>query len=127
MSGQFYDNPQRTILHLDAAAIATGGDLATIVGPAGKVGRVRRFDLVTTTAFTVADSELSLDTITPSLTTPPSLTAAFTGSAAGDVTRAASSALQGFSDLPADSPLQLASDGGSTAGAGSIELEIDWY
>ena len=120
MSGQFYDNPDRTILHLDAAAIATGGDLATIVGPAGKRGRVTRLDVVTTTAFTVADSVLSLDTVTPSLATPPSLTLPFTGSAINDDQRS-------FSELPADSPVQLASDGGSTAGAGSIELQIDWY
>jgi hypothetical protein len=127
MSGQFYDNPQRTILHLDAQDVATGGDIATIVGPLGKVGRIRRFDVVTTTAFTVADSVLTLDTITPSLATPLSLTVAFTGSGAGDLTRATKAVTDATTDLPADSPLQLNSDGGSTAGAGSIHLEIDWY
>lgn len=126
MSGQFYDNPQKSVIHLDAAAVATGGDLANIVGPAGKVGRVTRFEVLVTTAFTVADSILTLDTITPSLTNDPTLTIPFTGSAIGDVVRATKAELDAFDDMPADSGLQLASDGGSTAGAGSIELEIEW-
>lgn len=127
MPGQFYDNPQKTNHHIDLAAIATGGDLATIVGPRGKRGRVSRMDVSVSTAFTVADSVLSLDTTTPSLATPPSLTIPFTGSAIGDTVRVSEAALKTFSELPADSQLQLNSDGGSTAGAGSIELEIEWY
>lgn len=127
MAGQFYDNPERTVIHLEAAAVATGGDLATVVGPAGKRGRVTRLDVVTTTAFTVADSVLSLDTITPSLATPVTLTLAFSGSGAGDVTRVSQATLDAATEIPADSPLQLNSDGGSTAGAGSITLQIDWY
>lgn len=127
MSGQFYDNPQKSVVHLDAAAIAGGGDLLNIVGPAGKRGRVTRFEVLVTTAFTVADSVLTLDTFTPSLAADPTLTIPFTGSAIGDVVRATKAQLDAFSELPADSGLQLASDGGSTAGAGSIELEIEWY
>lgn len=127
MAGQFYDNPERTLVHLDAQDVATGGDLATIVGPSGKRGRVTRLDVVTTTGVTIADAILSLDSITPSLATPVALTLAFTGSAAGDVTRASQATLNAASELPADTPLQLASDGGATAGAGSITLQIDWY
>jgi hypothetical protein len=127
MAGQFYDNPERTLIHLDLAAVAGGGDLATLAGPAGKVGRVTRLGVAVTTAFTVADSVLSLDSVTPSLTTPPSLTIPFTGSAIGDNVEATRAALNTFSELPADTVLQLASDGGSTAGAGSVTLQIDWY
>lgn len=127
MAGQFYDNPERTLVHLDVDTLSTGGDKVTVVGPAGKVGRVTRLGVGVTTAFTVADTVLTLDTVTPSLASPPTLTIAFTGSAIGDNVECTRAQLNGFTELPADSVLQLASDGGSTAGAGSVTLQIDWY
>lgn len=127
MPGQFYDNPQKTVLHLDSATVSTAADLADLVGPAGKVGRVTRFDFLVTTAITVANETLTLDTITPSLASPPTLTLPFTGSAIGDVVRATQAQLDAFSDITADTGLELAAAGTSTAGAGSIELEIEWH
>lgn len=127
MAGNFYDNPERTLIHLDVNTFATAGDKATVVGPAGKVGRVTRLGVGLTTAATVADTVLTLDTVTPSLTNVPTLTIPFTGSAIGDNVECTRAQLNSFDELPADSVLQLNSDGGSTAGAGSITLQIDWY
>ena len=127
MAGQFYDNPERTLVHIDLDTLATAGDKATVVGPSGKVGRVTRLGVGVTTAFTVADTVLTLDTVTPSLAAPPTLTIPFTGSAIGDNVECTRAQLNGFTELPADSVLELASDGGSTAGAGSVTLQIDWY
>lgn len=127
MAGQFYDNPERTLIHLDAQTLSAAADVASVIGPAGKVGRVSRLGVGVTTAFTVADTVLSLDTVTPSLAAPPTLTIPFTGSAIGDNVEATRAALNSFTELPADTLLQLATDGGSTAGAGSVTLQIDWY
>lgn len=127
MPGQFYDNPQKTVLHLNNAVTTTAGDLAEgIVGPAGKVGRVTRFEAAVTTVYVGAADVLVLDTNTPSLAAPPTLTIT-AASADNAVVRATQAQLDAFTDLPADSPLDLATGGLSTSGVASITLEIEWH
>jgi hypothetical protein len=124
MSGQFYDNALRTSYHIPIAVTTTAGDLLEgIAGPEGKVGRVRALYAAVTTVYVGTDT-ISLDSVTPSLTTPPTL--AITG-ADNLVVHATAAALQGFSDLTADTSLALATDGLSTSGVSSITLVIDWY
>ena len=127
MTGQFYDNPETRVYHLDAVGLTTAGNLLNVVGPAGKVGRVRELVVILTVATTVADEGLVLDTLTPSLTTPVALTLPFTGSAIGDIIRVSAATLAAASELTADTVLQLANDGLSTACSGSLTLVIDWY
>jgi len=122
--GQFYDNPDRTHLHINIAVTTTAANLLEgIIGPRGKVGRVRRLEAAVTTVYVGTDT-IVLDTVTPSITLPPTL--AITG-ADNLVVRATEAALDGFGDLPADSPLELATDGLSTSGVASITIVIDWY
>jgi hypothetical protein len=124
MSGQFYDNPERTFHYIDDAVTTTAAALLDgIIGPAGKVGRVRRLEAVVTTVYVGTDT-IDLDEDTPALAVPPTL--AITG-ADGAVVRATQAALDGFSDLPADTPILLSTDGLSTSGLASISVAIDWY
>ena len=124
MAGQFYDNPVRTSIFLPLAVTTTAADLAEgIAGPEGKVGRVVALYAAITTVYVGTDT-ITLDSVTPSLTTPPSL--AITG-ADNLVVHATAAALQGFSDLTADTAMALATDGLSTSGVSSITLVIDWY
>jgi hypothetical protein len=124
MAGQFYDNPLRTVVYLDQAVTTTAANLAEgIAGPAGKVGRVVAMIASVTTVYVGTDT-ISLDSTTPSLAVPPTL--AITG-ADNLVVSATAAALKGFSDLTADTALELATDGLSTSGVASITLVIDWY
>lgn len=124
MSGQFYDNALRTVVFLENAVTTTAADLVEgIAGPEGKVGRVVAMFAAITTVYVGTDT-ISLDSVTPSLAVPPSL--AITG-ADNLVVHATAAALQGFSDLTADTAMALATDGLSTSGVASITLVIDWY
>ena len=88
------------------AVTTTAADLAEgIAGPEGKVGRVVAMYAAITTVYVGTDT-ISLDAVTTSLTTPPTL--AITG-ADDIVVHATAAALQGFSDLTADTPMVLAS------------------
>jgi hypothetical protein len=124
MAGQFYDNPERTFIHLNNAVTTTAANLAEgIVGPAGKVGRVTRFEAAVTTVYVGSDT-LVLDTVTPSLAAPPTLVVTGADNA---IVRASAAQLKAFSDITADTPLDLATDGLSTSGVASITLQIDWH
>jgi hypothetical protein len=120
-----YDKALRESYYLPAAAIAAGGVLGSFVGPKGKVGRVANVSYVLTTAATVADSVL---TVGPNgAATPVSLTVPFTGSAIGANDATTSADLYGQVELAADTVVEVASDGGSTAGVGNIVVTVDWY
>ena len=126
MAGQFYDNPERTVVFLNNAVTTTAANLAEgICGPAGKVGRVTQFMVAVTTVYVGSDT-LVLDTVTPSLTAPPTLV--ITAAAADNtIVRVSPAGLAAFSDITADTPLDLATDGLSTSGVASVTLIIDWY
>lgn len=124
MAGQFYDNPLRISYHLPLAVTTTAADLLEgIAGPEGKVGRVVALFAAITTVYVGTDT-IVLDSVTPSLTVPPTL--AITG-ADNLVLHATAAALKGFSDLTADTNLDLRTDGLSTSGVSSITLVIDWH
>lgn len=125
--GQFYDNPDRTHIFLLNATTTTAANLAEgIIGPAGKIGRVRRFEAAATTVYVGAADVLVLDTVTPSITLPPTLTitAALADNA---IIRCTEAQLAGFGDIPADTPLDLATGGASDSGVASVTIVIDWY
>ena len=120
-----YDNPLRESYYLPAADIAGGGVLGNFVGPKGKVGRVANVSYVLTVAATVADSDL---TVGPNgAATPVTVTVPFTASAIGSNDATAQADLKGQTDLAADTVVEVASDGGSTAGTGNIVVTVDWF
>jgi len=125
--GQFYDNPDQTVLHLNNAVTTTAADLAEgIIGPLDKIGRVSRFECAVTTVYVGAADVLVLDTVTPSITLPPTLT--ITAAAADNaIVRLSKAALDAFGDIPANTPCDLATSGASDSGVASVTLVIDWF
>lgn len=126
MTGQFYDNPERRFYSAENFDAATGSDLFNIVGPAGKVGRIRSFDGSVTVVLGAGDVVVTVDTVTPSVSPVPTLTLLAT-SAAGVIARATKASLDLTADLAADTVYQVAQDGGSASGDATVNIAIDWY
>lgn len=125
MSAQHYANALRETYRLEAAAIATAGVLGRVQGPAGKTGRVVNVSHIVTTDTTVAASVITVDT-NAGLAVPVSHTVPLApGVNTGGAVPAAS--LKGQTLLPADTVVEIQSDGGSTAGAADITVTIDWF
>ena len=81
---------------------------------ASATGRLNNVPILAQTTFGLKISVQASQTIT---------------AAAADnaIVRVSESALAAFSDLTADSPLELATSGASDSGVASITLVIDWY
>jgi hypothetical protein len=124
MSG-FYDgvNGHRTY-RIAAATLSSAAVVGRVQGPAGKVGRVTGWEYVVTTSTTTGAASMTVDTnaglTAPFTTSIPVATAP----AAGAATAAQLSA---GDELPADTIIEIASDGGPAAGAADLLLTIQWY
>lgn len=119
-----YDNPTTVTYHVEAATVSTAATLIRGVGPSGLKGRIVDIGFVTTTATTVAATELRVGTVADPdayaiLSVPVQVAAVVTNGATSYTTPA--------NLIPADTYFALATDGGSTAGAGTITLTIDWF
>lgn len=132
MGGQFYDNALQTQHDAAAASISGGGTLLTLGGPAARYGRVLDVTIDVTTALTVADSEIDIGESGGDVDAQlAAWILAFTGSGIGD--RLAPSrddttvSLDEGIDIDPDVDTILASDGGSTAGAGDIRVLVAWW
>jgi len=124
MSGQFYDNADSRTYRFPAETISGAGVLQRVIGPAGKVGRVRGFEYIVTTDVTVAASAITVDT-NAGLSSPFSTSIAV--ASANDGGAATAAELKAADDLPADTVIEIATDGGSTAGACDLIVRIDWF
>ena len=132
MGGQFYDNALQTQHDAAAADIAGGGTLLTFGGPAGRYGRILDVTIDITTALTVADSVIDIGESGGDVDAQlADWTLAFTGSAIGDrlaPTRDDTTvSLDEGVDINPDVDTILASDGGSTAGAGDVRVLVAWW
>jgi hypothetical protein len=119
-----YDNPITISYQAQAATISAAATLLRGVGPAGKKGRLVDIGFVTTTGTTDAATELRVGTVADPdaygiLSIPIQAAAA--------VTNGVTSYMTSANLIPANSYFALASDGGCTAGAGTIILTIDWF
>jgi hypothetical protein len=121
----FYDgvNGHRTY-RFPAATLSAAATVGRIQGPAGKVGRVTGVEYLLTTATTVAATALTLDTVA-GLTAPLSVSIPVLAINLGGAASAAE--LKAGAELPADTVVNVASDGGCTAGAGDLNITIQWY
>ena len=119
-----YDNPTSVTYTLENATISAAAVLLHLVGPAGKQGRIVDIGFVTTTATTGAATELRVGTVAD-----PDAYAVLSVpiQAINAVTTDATVYLTGHNLMPAGTYFQVASDGGSTAGAGTIIVTIDWF
>lgn len=119
-----YSDPIQETIRVDAAAIAAGGVLKTFFGPSGKAGRILSIGGRVTTALTVADSVVSVG---PNADSKFDVTLPFTGSAIGDQVEVARADFQAADNLPADTAIEISSDGGSTAGAADLVVVVGWF
>lgn len=133
MSGQFYDNADRRVYRFPAAAIASAAVFGRFIGPSGKKGRVRGIEYIVTTGVTVAAATVTVGN--NGATAPPTLTVPIASANAGGAQSAAQVKANGADEvvgtndviLDADTVVECASDGASTAGAADIIVTVDWF
>lgn len=119
-----YAKPLTLTYFLQAATLSSAAVLGTIIGPKGKVGRLKALGVVVTTATTDAATIVSVGTFAD-------------GDAYGTLSVPVASADAGYNDftdltsddnlIAADTGLEVSTNGGCTAGAGSIVVVIDWF
>ena len=119
-----YANPIRATYFVQAATLSSAAELLNIAGPSGKQGRLVDISVFVTTGVTFAAALLSLGSTTDgdaygTLSVPVT--------AADGVVNGATSLTDDDNLIPADAAVVLATDGGCTAGAGSIAVTIDWF
>ena len=125
MSGTGYDKAQnQRTYRFPAAAIAAAGVLGRVIGPAGRRGRVIGAEYVVTTGITGAASAITVDT-NAGLTGPFTFDAEVAGVNSGGVASAAE--LKAGAELPADTVIEVQTDGGASAGAADLVITIQWY
>ena len=134
MSDGFYDGGRnRRTYTFPAAVLSAAAVVGRFQGPAGLVGRVRGIEYLITTGVTVAPA---LVTVGNNAAVNPSsisveVAAADTGGAATAAEKKAFGAevVAGTNDveLAADTVVEVASDGGATAGAADLHITVDWF
>lgn len=117
-----YDNPIRITTEVLASAISTNGVKRKIAGPAGLTGRIESVVALVTTATTADATIISVGTsgdpdAYTTLSVPILSADGIANVTVGGVTDA----------IPADSIVEISSDGGSTAGAADIVVVTAWY
>ena len=118
-----YDNAMVSNYVLDTATLSTAAELATYAGPAGKTGRVVSITCVVTTDTTVAATVVSVNTL-DNATVCGSLSVPV---AVADTIASASTNGTDATLIPADTAFTIDTDGGCTAGAGTIEVLVAWF
>jgi hypothetical protein len=120
----YQDGFKTPVIALANAAVSSAADIAQIVGPTGKKGRIRSVSLVTTTATTAAASAINIGTVADpdayGIIAVP-ITAIDT---AIQLTKAQLAAIL---DLPADTVILISGGGEATAGALDIIMDIEWF
>lgn len=124
MSSQFYDNGAIRTYRFPAVSFDTSAVFGRFIGPLGKRGRVRGIEGIITTATTDAAGEVTVDT-NAGLTTPALATVPVAAADIGFVSTVAQLALG--DDLPADTVIEVASDGGATVGDGDVTVAVEWF
>jgi len=107
-----------------AETISSAAVLQRIIGPAGKRGRVVGAEYIVTTGVTAAAPAITVDT-NAGLTSPFSMSVEVASADTGGAATAAE--LKAGAELPADTVIEIASDGGSTAGACDLIFTVQWY
>jgi hypothetical protein len=135
MSGQaqFYDDGATRTYRFPAAALAAAAVVGRFIGPQGKRGRVRGIEYIVTTGVTVAPALVTVGN--NAAVNPASISievaAADTGGSmtAAEEKAAGADEVAGTNDviLDADTVVEVASDGGATAGAADLIVTVDWF
>lgn len=117
-----YDQGIHATYRFPAAAVDTDAAIGTIVGPAGKKGRLLDVASIVTVEVTVASSAINVGNADNDarygVHTQPIGAAGVT---TNGITRGSSEY------IPADTDVVVSSDGGATAGDSDIVVHIVWF
>jgi len=106
--------------------VSTAATLVSVVGPAGKVGRLEGIGAVVTTSTTSAATELRVGSASDADAYGTLSVPIATAGAAAAYNSATISDIDA-NLMPADTAVLIASDGGSTAGAADVVVTIAWF
>lgn len=132
-NSNFYDDADSRTYRFPALTLSAAAIIGRIIGPVGKVGRVRGIEYVITTGVTVAAALVSVGVngaVLPASVSVPVLAATLGGAQTDAEVKAAGAAeVAGVNDveLTADTIIEISSDGGATAGAADIIVQVDWF
>jgi hypothetical protein len=120
----YSDGIKTPVVALANASVSTAADIAQIVGPVGKKGRIRAVSIVTTTATTDAISNINIGTVAD----PDAYGVIAIPITAIDLAVQVTAAqLAAILDLPADTVILISGGGEATAGAVDLALDIEWF
>ena len=132
MTDAFYSKDRRTYQFLNAA-VDTGTILARLIGPLGKVGRVRGMEFViinaTTTAATLITCGVNGATLPAAMTIPVGIAFVSGAMSAAQLLAAGAEEVAGVNDvlLTADTVIEITTDQGADAGDADLTIAVDWF
>lgn len=125
MNNYQYDKPLRETYRFAAATLTAAAVVGRFIGPAGKVGRIVNVSDLVTTGVTVAAAVV---TVGPNgAASPVSHTVPIAAANLGHAISRTAATLLAQTELPADTVVEVASDGGPTAGAADLIVVVEWY
>lgn len=134
MSGNFYDGlADRRCYVFPAATVSGAAVVGRFQGPPGKIGRVRGIGYAITTDVTVAAANITVGingAVAPATVQIPVAAVGVCGEmSAANLAAAGAAEVAGTNDveLHADTTIEVASDGGATAGAADLVVTVDWF
>lgn len=129
----FYGDADSRTYRFPAVTVSAIAVIGRLQGPAGKVGRVRGIEFMVTTGVTVAAALVSVGvngaTLPASISIPVTAVNLGGGQTAAEIKAAGAEEVAGVNDveLTADTTIEVASDGGATAGAVDLVVKVDWF
>ncbi len=129
----FYGDADSRTYRFPAATLSAAAVVGRFQGPTGKVGRVRGIEFLLTTATTVAATLVTVGvngaTLPASISIPVRAINLGGAQTAAEIKAAGAEEVVGTNDveLTADTVIEVASDGGATAGAGDLVIRVDWF
>ena len=129
----FYDNADSRTYRFPAATLSAAAVVGRIAGPAGKLGRVRGIEFLVTTGVTVAAALVTVGVngavLPASISVPVTAVNLGGGQTDAEIKAAGADQVAGVNDveLTADTTIEVASDGGATAGAADLIVQVDWF
>jgi hypothetical protein len=117
-----YSNPETAVYRFPAAVLTSAAVVGRIVGPEGRKGRVVDISHVVTTGVTVAAASVTVGSnADPDAYATGSVPVSSVNSVGNGATKVQNH------EIPADSLVEIATDGGATAGAADLLVMINWY
>lgn len=132
---QSYDNALRETYRFAAATLSAAAVVGRFIGPAGKRGRITNVSHVVTTDVTVAAAVVTIGvngasnpvSHTVPISSANAAVAIPKASLSGQVEGTDGLASGEIAELAADTLVEVASNGGPTAGAADLIVTVDWF